>query len=133
MYNGGMLNNNNNKENKMKFNEYLKMINNLDNEAKKDIDMSQSVSQLDKLAMRVNGDDTITSELVNIVAKHNIRQATDVCWAWTNEHGKDTCGGIGALAEFINNDCKTIRWVSQRNHVRLAVDGTPVWTTSNGG
>ncbi len=96
--------------------------------------MSAMKRQLETLAARVNdGDITITDELMDIVSTHNVRQDTDVCWCWTNEHGKDTCGGIGALANFINNDCKTIRWVGQRNHVRLAVNGTPVWTTANGG
>ena len=95
--------------------------------------MSMMKLQMEKLAGRVTGDILITNELMAIVEKHNIRQDTDVCWCWTNENGKATCGGIGALVEFINNGCKTIRWVGQRNHVRLAVDGVPVWTTANGG
>ena len=96
--------------------------------------MSMMKQQLETLAARVNdGDITITDNLLGIVDKHNIRQDTDVCWCWTDENDKATCGGVGALANFINNDCKTIRWVGQRNHVRLAVNGTPVWTTSNGG
>ena len=89
--------------------------------------------QLEKLAQRVNGSITITDELMSIVSNHNVRQDTDVCWCWTDENDKATCGGIGALAEFINNDCKMIRWSAPRNHVRLAVNGTPVWTTGNGG
>jgi len=89
--------------------------------------------QLEKLAQRVNGSITITDELMATVTNHNIRQDTDVCWEWTDENGKATCGGVGALANFINNDCKTIRWVGTRNHMRLAVNGTPVWTTANGG
>jgi len=90
--------------------------------------------QLENLAERVDGDTfDITGELMAIVEKHNIQQATEVCWEWTTENGTATCGGIGALAEFINNGCKTVRWVGQRNHVRLAINGNPVWTTSNGG
>jgi hypothetical protein len=86
--------------------------------------------QLETLAARV---ESSTRELMAIVSSHSISQATEVCWEWTAENGKATCGGIGALAEFINNDCKTIRWVGQRNHVRLAINGDSVWTTSNGG
>ena len=90
--------------------------------------------QLETLAARVNdGDITITAELMEIVAAHSIRQATEACWEWTAENGKPTCGGVGALANFINNGCKTVRWASVRNHIRLSVDGNPVWTTSNGG
>ena len=95
--------------------------------------MSMMKLQMEKLAERVTGDILITDELMAIVENHNIRQDTDVCWCWTNENGKNTCGGIGALAEFINNGCKTVRWVGRRNHVRLAVNGRPVWTTANGG
>jgi hypothetical protein len=90
--------------------------------------------QMEKLAARVNdGDITITDELMTIVSNHNVRQDTDVCWCWNDENGKATCGGIGALAEFINNGCKMIRWSGQRNHVRLAVNGRSIWTTGNGG
>ncbi len=92
--------------------------------------MSITKQQIEKLAARV---ESSTRELISIVSSHNIRQATEVCWEWTTENGKATCGGIGALAEFIKNGCKTVRWVGQRNHVRLAVNGTSVWTTSNGG
>ena len=95
--------------------------------------MSMMKRQLEKLAERVTGDILITDELMAIVEQHGIRQDTEKCWVWTDENGKSTCGGIGALANFINNDCKTIRWVAPRNHVRLAVNGTPIWTTSNGG
>ena len=92
--------------------------------------MSMTKQQLETLVARV---ESSTGELMGIVANHNIRQDTDVCWCWTDENGKATCGGIGALAEFINNGCKMIRWVGQRNHVRLAVNGVSVWTTANGG
>ena len=95
--------------------------------------MSMMKRQLENLAERVNGDIEITDELMAIVEKHSIRQDTEKCWCWTDENDKSTCGGIGALAEFINNDCKMIRWAAPRNHVRLAVNGTPMWTTSNGG
>ena len=90
--------------------------------------------QLETLAARVNGGDIeITDELMDIVAKHNIRQDTERCWCWADENGKATCGGIGALAEFINNDCKMVRWGFTRNHIRLAINGVPIWTTANGG
>ena len=89
--------------------------------------------QLEKLAERVTGDIEITEELMDIVEKHNIRQDTGVCWCWTNEHGNNVAGGIGALANFINNDCHSTHWAWPRNHVRLAVNGTPIWTTANGG
>ena len=95
--------------------------------------MSMMKRQLEKLAERVTGDIEITDTLMAIVEKHSIRQDTDVCWCWNDEKGGSFAGGIGALANFINNDCKTIRWVAPRNHVRLAVNGVPVWTTSNGG
>ena len=92
--------------------------------------MSITKQQLETLSARVRSS---RRGLLPIVSRHNIRQATEVCWEWTAENGKATCGGIGALAEFINNGCKTIRWVGQRNHIRLAINGNPVWTTSNGG
>ena len=92
--------------------------------------MSMTKQQLETLVARV---ESSTRELMSIAAKHNIRQDTDVCWCWTDENGKATCGGIGVLAEFINNDCKMVRWVGPRNHVRLAVNGRSIWTTSNGG
>ncbi len=95
--------------------------------------MSMMKQQVEKLAERVTGDIAITNELMEVIANHNIRQDTEKCWCWTDENGNDTCGGIGALANFINNDCKTIRWAGVRNHVRLAINGNPVWTTSNGG
>ena len=92
--------------------------------------MSITKQQLETLAARVRSS---RRGLLPIVSRHNIQQATEACWEWTTENGTATCGGIGALAEFINNGCKTIRWVGQRNHVRLAVNGNSVWTTSNGG
>ena len=95
--------------------------------------MSMMKRQMENLAERVTGDIEITDTLMAIVEKHSIRQDTEVCWCWTDENRKATCGGIGSLANFINNDCMTIRWVAPRNHVRLAVNGTPVWTTANGG
>ena len=95
--------------------------------------MSMMKRQLEKLAERVTGDIEITDTLMAIVEKHSIRQDTEKCWVWTDEKGNNFAGGIGALANFINNDCMTIRWVTPRNHVRLAVNGTPVWTTANGG
>ena len=48
-------------------------------------------------------------------------------------------GGIGALIRDLQEACfahgimKRPAHISNRNHVRLAVDGNPVWTTSNGG
>ena len=48
-------------------------------------------------------------------------------------------GGIGALILDLQEACfahgimKRAPHISNRNHVRLAVDGQPVWTTGNGG
>jgi hypothetical protein len=48
-------------------------------------------------------------------------------------------GGVGALINDLLTACynhgimKRVRHISNRNHVRLAVNGHPVWTTSNGG
>tara|TARA_R110002020_G_scaffold342256_1_gene556751 strand:- start:247 stop:582 length:336 start_codon:yes stop_codon:yes gene_type:complete len=48
-------------------------------------------------------------------------------------------GGIGALIRELQEACfahgimKRAPHISNRSHVRLAVDGQPVWTTSNGG
>jgi len=48
-------------------------------------------------------------------------------------------GGIGALIMDLKEACfahgimKRPPHISNRNPVRLAVDGNPVWTTSNGG
>ena len=93
--------------------------------------------ELETLAERVTGDILITDELMDIVEKHNIqREDNSVCWTWVNEHGNKVAGGIGALANWINNDCRSSHWAlsqTTRNPVRLAVNGVPVWTTSNGG
>lgn len=70
--------------------------------------MGMMKQQLETLAARVNsGDISITDELMTAVANHNIRQDSDACWWWTNEHGTSTCGGVGVLAEFIKNGCRT--------------------------
>ena len=48
-------------------------------------------------------------------------------------------GGVGALINDLLTAChnhgiiKRVRHISNRNHVRLAINGRPVWTTSNGG
>ena len=48
-------------------------------------------------------------------------------------------GGVGALIIDLKEACfnhgimKRAPHISSRSHVRLAVNGTPVWTTSNGG
>jgi hypothetical protein len=48
-------------------------------------------------------------------------------------------GGIGALIRDLQKACfahgimKRAPHISNRNHVRLAVDGKAIWTTSNGG
>ena len=97
--------------------------------------MSMMKKQLEKLAERVTGDIEITDTLMAIVEKNSIRQATEACWEWTDENGKFTCGGIGALANFINNGCSMIGLrVSRRNPVRLSSDANGKWwTIHNGG
>ena len=96
--------------------------------------MSMMKRQLEKLAERITGDILITDELMAIVEKHSIRQDTDVCWCWNDENGKATCGGIGALANFINNGCRHIQWVRPRNPIRLSSDANgKCWTIYNGG
>jgi len=48
-------------------------------------------------------------------------------------------GGIGALLRDLTDACfahgimKRPAHISNRNHVRLAINGRPVWTTGNGG
>ena len=48
-------------------------------------------------------------------------------------------GGVGALIMDLQEACfahgimKRAPHISNRNHVRLAVDGKAIWTTSNGG
>jgi hypothetical protein len=48
-------------------------------------------------------------------------------------------GGIGAMINDMKQACfnhgimKRPAHISNRNHVRLAINGRPVWTTSNGG
>ena len=97
--------------------------------------MSMMKQQLENLAERVTGDILITDELMAIVEKHSIRQDTDACWCWNDENGKATCGGIGALANFINSGCSMIGLrVSRRNPVRLSSDANgKCWTIYNGG
>jgi hypothetical protein len=98
--------------------------------------MSMMKRQLETLAARVNnGDITITDELMAIVEKHEIRQEdTSVCWSWVNEHGNKVAGGIGALANWINNDCHSTHYLRPRNHIRLSCDANgKCWTTANGG
>ena len=96
--------------------------------------MSMMKRQMENLAERVTGDIEITDTLMAIVEKHSIRQDTEKCWVWTNEHGNKVAGGIGALAEFINNDCHSIQWTRPRNPVRLSSDANgKCWTIYNGG
>ena len=48
-------------------------------------------------------------------------------------------GGVGALIRDLKKACfahgimKRPERISNRSHVRLAINGNPVWTTSNGG
>mgnify|MGYP003148002922 CR=1 FL=1 len=48
-------------------------------------------------------------------------------------------GGVGALINDLKDACfnhgimKRPARMGNRNHVRLAINGNPVWTTSNGG
>ena len=99
--------------------------------------MSMMKRQLETLAARVNnGDITITDELMAIVEKHEIRQEdSSICWTWINEHGMKVAGGIGALANFINNDCRSSHYAWRtRNPVRLSSDANgKCWTIYNGG
>ena len=98
--------------------------------------MSMMKRQLETLAERVTGDILITDELMNIVEKHNIRKEdSSTCWSWVNEHGTKIAGGIGALANWINNGCRSSHYAWRtRNPVRLSSDANgKMWTTSNGG
>ena len=97
--------------------------------------MSMMKRELEKLAERVTGDILITDELMEIVEKHNIqREDTSVCWSWVNEHGMKVAGGIGALANWINNGCRTAHYLRPRNPVRLSSDANgKSWTIYNGG
>ena len=97
--------------------------------------MSMMKQQMEKLAERVTGDILITDELMAIVEKHNVQQEDNsVCWSWVNEHGNKVAGGIGALANFINNDCHSTHWAWPRNPIRLSSDANgKCWTIHNGG
>ena len=60
------------------------------------------------------------------------------CQWWIGK-SKIHSGGIGVLLRALQEACfahgimKRAPHISNRNPVRLAVDSTPVWTTSNGG
>jgi len=96
--------------------------------------MSMMKQQMEKLAERVTGDILITDELMAIVEKHSIRQDTEKCWCWTNEHGNEVAGGIGALANFINDGCRGRVPIRPRNPIRLSSDANgKCWTIHNGG
>ena len=97
--------------------------------------MSMMKQELEKLAERVTGDILITDELMEIVEKHNIqREDTSVCLSWVNEHGNKVAGGIGALANWINNGCRTAHYLRPRNPIRLSSDANgKCWTIYNGG
>jgi hypothetical protein len=91
--------------------------------------MSMMKRQMEKLAERVTGDIIITDELMEIVEKHSIRQDTEQCWVWTNEHGNEV-----ALANFIKNGCRQPVYIRPRNPVRLSSDANgKCWTIYNGG
>ena len=95
--------------------------------------MSMMKQQLQTLAARMNnGDITITDKLMGLVDKHNVRHSSGTSWCWTAINGKDTCGGIGALAKFLSSG---VDRVSNHpvNDVRLSIDGRAVYTHSNGG
>ena len=98
--------------------------------------MSMMKRQLETLAERVNGDIEITEKLMDIVEKHEIRnEDSSVCWTWINEHGMKVAGGIGALANWINNDCRSSHYAWRtRNPIRLSSDANgKCWTIYNGG
>ena len=96
--------------------------------------MSMMKRQMENLAERVTGDIEITDELMAIVEKHGIRQDTEKCWVWTNEHGNKVAGGIGALANFIKDGCRSRVPIRPRNPVRLSSDANgKCWTIYNGG
>jgi len=95
--------------------------------------MSMMKRQLEKLAERVTGDIEITDTLMAIVEKHSIRQDSETCWCWTDSNKNATCGGIGALANFINSGCRIVARLP-RNPVRLSSDANgKCWTIYNGG
>jgi len=68
--------------------------------------------------------------------------------SWKVDHSPDVFGtmplrviegGIGALINDLKEACfahgimKRPERIGSRNHVRLAINGNPVWTASNGG
>jgi hypothetical protein len=100
--------------------------------------MSKMKNQLETLAAKMNdGDITITDKLMGLVEKHSVRMETEYCWCWTAGTGETACGGIGALAKFLNGGGDNLSHQIHAYHLahqnRLTVGDIPVWTRSNGG
>ena len=120
--------NNNNKENKMTF-----KVNSNDRLRVKD------------LACKLHDND------VRVWVKLDMTDISNCQWRWIDSptskpwslsktrRSRLHTGGIGALIRELQEACfahgimKRPEHISNRSHVRLAVNGRPVWTTGNGG
>ena len=103
-----------------------------------------------------NNDKTRVTDLMRKLSDHGIKtwvklnpnSMADCQWRFIDSPSPDVfgtmdhplhSGGVGALINDLRQACinhgiikKPVR-MGTRNHVRLAVDGVPIWTTSNGG
>ena len=88
---------------------------------------------------------------VSVWISLNRNDISDCQWRWVDNpinapwspankwRSRLSTGGIGALIRELQEACfahgimKRAPRISNRSHVRLAVNGQPVWTTSNGG
>ena len=106
-----------------------------------------------KKKFKVNKNDTARAcELASKLVSKGVRcwfsiTETDIsaCKWWIAPAGTDTHdapiqhGGIGVLLRELREACFACgalvrpKHISNRNPIRLSVNGTPVWTTSNGG
>jgi hypothetical protein len=120
-----MTNNNNNKENKMAFKLH-------ENDKTRVMDLMQKLHD--------NG--------IDIWIKLDMNSQANCEWRFIDSPHPNCFGtmdqplnhgGVGALIIDLQEACfnhgimKRAPHISSRSHVRLAVNGTPVWTTSNGG
>ena len=88
---------------------------------------------------------------VSVWCSLNLNDISDCKWRWVDNpinapwspvnkwRSRLNTGGIGALIRELQEACfahgimKRAPHISQRSHVRAAIDGNAIWTTSNGG
>jgi hypothetical protein len=99
-----------------------------------------------KMTFKVNSNDwDRVEDLASKLLDNNVRVSVKIDMSdmsncrWGTGDGRLHTGGIGALLRDLQEACfahgiiERPPHISNRNHVRLAINDRPIWTTSNGG